>query len=323
MSDDEAYCAFKAVRFADNEGGPFCPDEDCGHRDAYEFATRRIYKCKACCKQFSVTSGTIFASRKLGLRDYLLAIAIFVNGANGHSALRLSRDLCVSYKTAWVLAHKLREVMGSLRTTEKLKGVVEIDAAWVGGHLRPKNPIEQKLQKQEQPNTKFPRFNSAKRNTIVTLRERRRGGRTLSFVAKTEGEVVATILGVTEKAAVLHTDMGTDWSNLWRHREVVQVNHSKHFAQPGGIHVNWVECFHSRIRRAERGVYHHISGRYLQGYADEIGWREDFRRTSNGAQFTGVMRGAATAPTSRDWKGYWQRKRSDAPRPVPTRLLRA
>ena len=63
--------------------------------------------------QFSVTSGTIFASRKLPIRDYLLAIAIFVNGAKGHSALQLSRDLDCQYKTAFVLAHKLREAMAA------------------------------------------------------------------------------------------------------------------------------------------------------------------------------------------------------------------
>jgi len=62
--------------------------------------------------QFSVTSGTIFASRKLSIRDYLLAIAIFVNGAKGHSALQLSRDLDCQYKTAFVMAHKIREAFG-------------------------------------------------------------------------------------------------------------------------------------------------------------------------------------------------------------------
>ena len=70
----------------------------------YTYATRKLFKCKACNHQFSVTSGTIFASRKLSIRDYLLAIAIFVNGAKGHSALQLSRDLDCQYKTAFVRA---------------------------------------------------------------------------------------------------------------------------------------------------------------------------------------------------------------------------
>jgi hypothetical protein len=75
----------------------------------YEYASRPIFKCKACERQFSVRSGTLFSSRKLPMRDYLMAIAIFVNGAKGVSALQLSRDLNVQYKTAFVLAHKLCE----------------------------------------------------------------------------------------------------------------------------------------------------------------------------------------------------------------------
>lgn len=79
----------------------------------YTYTTRKLFKCKACSHQFSVTSGTIFASRKLPIRDYLLTIAIFVNGAKGHSALQLSRDLDCQYKTAFVMAHKIREAMAS------------------------------------------------------------------------------------------------------------------------------------------------------------------------------------------------------------------
>ena len=87
-------------------GEPVCPA--CGCVAAYEYQTRRLFKCQACHKQFSVTSGTIFHGRKLPVRDYLLAIAIFVNAVKGISALQLGRDLDVSYKTAFVLAHKLR-----------------------------------------------------------------------------------------------------------------------------------------------------------------------------------------------------------------------
>ena len=77
MTDDEAHGRFEAIRFADNGGAAFCPRCDC--TAVYTYAVRRIWKCKACLHQFSVTSGTIFASRKLPIRDYLAAIAIFVN----------------------------------------------------------------------------------------------------------------------------------------------------------------------------------------------------------------------------------------------------
>lgn len=104
MTDEEAHETFRAIRWASTDGEPFCPQ--CGCVACYEYASRPIFKCKGCDHQFSLTSGTIFASRKLPIRDYLLAIAIFVNGAKGISALQLSRDLDVQYKTAFVLAHK-------------------------------------------------------------------------------------------------------------------------------------------------------------------------------------------------------------------------
>jgi transposase-like protein len=111
MSDDQAFGAFKAIRFAENGGEAFCPH--CGCCETYSITSRRKWKCVACHKQFSVTSGTIFASRKMAFVDLLAAICIFVNAVKGISALQLSRDLCCQYKTAFVLAHKLREAMAS------------------------------------------------------------------------------------------------------------------------------------------------------------------------------------------------------------------
>src|SRR3954462_15179098 len=96
--------------FQGNRGGqPYCPK--CGNARVSAITTRKLWKCSPCHYQFSVTAQTIFADRKRPIRDYLLAIAIFVNGAKGHSALQLSRDLDCQYKTAFVLAHKLPEAI--------------------------------------------------------------------------------------------------------------------------------------------------------------------------------------------------------------------
>src|SRR5690348_16508419 len=85
MSDQEARATFQRIRWANNGGEPFCPK--CGCLSVCAYACRPIWKCRGCGHQFSVTSGTIFAHHKLPLRDYLLAVAIFANGAKGHSAL--------------------------------------------------------------------------------------------------------------------------------------------------------------------------------------------------------------------------------------------
>src|SRR6266699_1217097 len=138
MSDEEAHARFVEIRWADNAGQPYCPK--CGCVTVYAYATRKLWKCAACWYQFSVTARTIFADRKRSIRDYLLAIAIFANGAKGHSALQLSRDLDCQYKTAFVLAHKLREALGAVvQSGPELSGEVHVDGMYTGGHRKPEN----------------------------------------------------------------------------------------------------------------------------------------------------------------------------------------
>ena len=98
-------------------------------------------RCSACRRDFSPTSGTLFAFHKLEIRDYLAAVVIFCDEVKG-KALALARDLDVQYKTAFVLAHKIREAMASEVKSLRLGGAgrhVEIDGCYVGGHVRPAN----------------------------------------------------------------------------------------------------------------------------------------------------------------------------------------
>ena len=74
VSDEDAYNTFRRLRWPDNDGAPVCPDCDCSV--AYVYRCRRVFKCKSCHKQFSVTSGTLFASRKLPFQVLLLAIGL-------------------------------------------------------------------------------------------------------------------------------------------------------------------------------------------------------------------------------------------------------
>ena len=103
MSEEEAFESFKAVRWSDTDGVPICPS--CGTcHNPYFISSRKQFRCKQCDHTFSVTSGTLFASHKLPLKVYLIAIALFTNAVKGISALQFSRDLDVQYKTAWVLS---------------------------------------------------------------------------------------------------------------------------------------------------------------------------------------------------------------------------
>ena len=114
LTDAEAEQAFMMVRWHTTDGKPVCPHCECAIVwDCRKANGAARWRCKACRKSFSITSGTLFAHHKLVLRDYLAAIAIFVNEVKGKSMLALSRDLGVQYKTAFVLSHKIREAMAS------------------------------------------------------------------------------------------------------------------------------------------------------------------------------------------------------------------
>lgn len=296
LSDEEAYEAFKAVRWAENGGEPVCPK--CGSVECYIFKARRIFKCKGCGSQFSVTSGTIFASRKLAIRDILAAIAIFTNGAKGYSALQLSRDLDVQYKTAFVLAHKIRESLTALSKTVTLSGIVEIDGAFFGGHVKPRN------YKENRRDRRLKRNQTGKRKCVVVMRER--GGRTLTQVTKTEGDGVPLVMARVASGSVIHADEASHWDALHTHYDMKRINHSFAYSHDGAC-TNMAESFFSRLRRAELGTHHHIRRRYLASYAGEMAWREDNRRESNGTQYGAILHAATHHPVSRQWKGYWQR----------------
>jgi transposase-like protein len=106
MSDEEAYRTFQRIRWHERDGEAECPR--CGCAELYDCRAERRWKCKHCSYRFSVTSGTIFDSRKMAIREILAAIAIVANGEKRISALQMSRELGVTYKTALDLAHRIR-----------------------------------------------------------------------------------------------------------------------------------------------------------------------------------------------------------------------
>ena len=296
MSDEEARDTFRRIRWADNGGEPYCPK--CGCLKVYVLATRSVWKCSGCGHQFSVTSGTIFDNRKRPIRDYLLAIAIFVNGAKGVSALQLSRDLDCQYRTAFVLAHKLREVMAAGQRDVKLSGVVEVDGAYFGGHRRQRNRVAQRRDR------RLVTEQTGKRRSVVVARER--GSRTLPFVVERESRAVPIIRQRVMRGSVIHADESSGWDTLYADFDMKRINHSIAYSLDGAC-TNQAESYFSRLRRAEIGTHHRVSGKYLHQYAGEMAWREDCRRTPSGSQYLMVAQAALALPVSENWKGYWQR----------------
>ena len=302
MSDAEAEDMFRRVRWSETNGEPICPS--CGGTDAYD--CRRPngaprFRCRACKEDFSITSGTLFASHKLPLRAYLAAVAIFCNEVKGKSMLAMSRDLGLSYKTAFVLCHKMREAMA-----EDMKGrvvggegkVAEVDAGFFGGYRKPSNRAENRA------DMRLARNQTGKRQAVVIIRER--DGKSVPAVFRSEGAALNWVKSRIAKGTTVHADEAPAWNALHGRFEMKRINHQQAYSLDGAS-TNWAEEYFSRLRRGEIGHHHHIAGAYLLRYAQEAAWREDNRRVSNGDQVSHVATLAMRGKPSVDFAGYYQR----------------
>ncbi len=302
MTDVQAEKLFASLRWTETQGKAVCPH--CGCPTCYE--ARRPngalrFRCKACRKDFSLTSGTLFAFHKLPLQTYLAAIAIFCNEVKGKSALALSRDLDVQYKTAFVLSHKLREAMASEVKGYQLGGpgkIVEIDGGYFGGYIKPAN------HKANRVDRRLARNQNGKRQCVVVIRQR--DGHVLPAAFRSEGAALSFIRNRVARETEIMVDESSAWNDLSARYVVKTINHQLAYSDAGAC-TNGAESFFSRMRRAEQGHHHHISGVYLGRYAQESAWREDHRRVDNGAQARGVVTLALAAKPSVDFCGYWQR----------------
>jgi transposase-like protein len=296
LSDEDAYNMFRRQRWPDNDGAPVCPGCDCAI--VYVYRCRRVFKCKSCHRQFSVTSGTLFAARKLPFQVLLLAIGLFINAAKGISSLQVSRDLDIHAKTAFVLLHKFRCALLSGTSTITLSGVVEIDGAWFGGHIRPRNHRLERIDRRRRWHQ------NGKRRCVVVMRQR--GGPTVPVVTMREIDAVPIARRRIASGSTVHADEASAWDDLHAWYEMRRINHRRAYSANGAC-TNQAESYFSRLRRAELGQHHHIAGAYLDQYAGEMAWREDTRRNPNGTQFEAAGCLAAGHPPSRRWTGYWQR----------------
>jgi transposase-like protein len=315
MTDAAAFEVFKEIRWGAGEE-VVCPV--CGTVEKHYFQrTRKQWRCKACNHTFSVTSGTIFAFHKLPLKVYLAAIALYANAVKGMSALQLGRDLGVQYKTAFVLAHKIRESLMEHRDDAPLAGEIHLDGAYVNGHVRPKNKkserIDRRLAKHQKP-TKRCVF--VMRQKCEEMAERMGANKTLTFVLKSENQADVVNLAdrfITRGARVC-ADENNAYDPLHARYDTRRVNHQLEYRADDGTTNNLAESYFSRFRRMQYGQVHKFGNLYLSNYANEAAYREDTRRWSNGDIFRDIVKKCARTRTHRDWCGYWQGNKRAAER---------
>jgi len=229
------------------------------HRDG-------LYKCKGCAEQFTVTVGTVMERSHIPLTKWLLAMHLMCASKKGISAHQLHRQLEITYRAAWFMAHRIREGMrdmfpdagGQLGGKNK---VVEADETYVGGKAKNrKNHVPPK-------------------EAVVALVERE--GRVRSFhVPSVNGKTLRPILKAQiNRHSYLMTDEGTVYPPIGEDfAGHGSVNHSiEEYVRGGFWHTNTVENYFSILKRGLVGTFHHVSQQHLKRYLGEFDFRHNER----------------------------------------------
>jgi transposase-like protein len=327
MSDEEAYATFCAFRWSANRGNAFCPK--CGDKEPYAIRRRR-FRCSdpACMREFSVTSGTVFHSRKPSFKKIIMAIWEELAAVKGMAALHLTRKINVEYKTAWVLLSKIREAIGFRRERMKLWGTVQIDGKYIGGHIKPENKKGDRIDRRKKENQ------NGKRMCVLSLRQHNRGAPNMTFTRVVLDENAkaawAAARDYVEVGATLIADEHGSYDDLQGLAELRRVNHSEAYQTEDGTNTNAIEGFFARVERAYVGIHHRFSVKYLDWYMAMIAWKEDTRYMGVRWQMADILRTVTHRTVSRNLKGYWRRAARriddqvwlpDTPRPEPKYLL--
>lgn len=228
---------------------------------------RGLYKCAACRGQFTVRMGTIFEESHLPLHKWLQAIHLMCSSKKGISSHQLHRVLECTYKTAWFLAHRIRQAMRSDDFTP-MGGegkTVEADETFIG-------------RLQGVPKGKA---STAHKNTVLTLVER--GGIARSFHIDTTAvaRIVPIVNANIAKESRFMTDEARHYVGVGKtFAEHGSVEHGKkEYGKAGGINTNTVEGFYSIFKRGMKGVYQHCAEHHLHRYLAEF----DFRYSNRSA----------------------------------------
>lgn len=260
--------------------GPVCPR--CGSMDritklAGKSTRPGVHKCNECAKPFTVTVGTIFEDSKIPLNKWLLAFRLLNGGKKGFSAHELHRALGITYKSAWFMAHRIREAMKDDEGPLGGPGaVVEADEAFVGG----------------KQNRRAYRKVAPKKKVLALVE---RGGRARSVhIANIHANTVrsALVLNV-DRASTLMTDEARVYWAVGK--EFARHGHTLHAGRvyaKGDVHSNSAENFFSILKRGVIGTYHHMSEAHMHRYLAEFDFRYSTRTLNDSERTAEAVKGA-------------------------------
>lgn len=240
-----------------------------------------VIKCKnkECRKQYTVTVATIFHSSHVPLRKWIAAYWLMCSAKKGYSANQLSRDVDVTYKTAWFMAHRIRHAM-RYNSFKKLDGDVEVDETYVGGKAKNKRQSYHARKKREKEQRKTGK-NSTK-VPVMALVERDGSVKSQVLYRVSAKKLRTAIELYVDPKATVHTDelplyRGIGHKFAGGHKT---VNHSINEYVNGDCTTNTVESYFALLKRGVIGIYHHVSTTHLQRYCDEFVFRWDHRKLS-------------------------------------------
>lgn len=272
----------------------------CGSLNVYamrsKFGTRDPrgrWQCreKTCRKQYTVKVGTVMQDSNIPLRYWVMAMHFWTASKKGFAAKQFQRMSGLSYKSALLLAHRVREAMAD-DLPASLSGVIEVDETYVGG--KPRKPTKHQREKAAAEGREIPK-NKRGRGTnkvpVVVLVER--GG-------KVRASPMASVTGYNLESAIRKycdpsSRIVTDELVLYRgigkyfeggHRTVKhgEVEYVRYDDDDFETHTNTAEGFNSLLKRGIIGIYHSVSPKHLHRYVSEAAWRYSERHVDDGAR---------------------------------------
>ena len=247
---------------------PVCPH--CGSISGKHYDLRKtrvgLRKCSDCRKQFTVKVGTVFESAHIPLNKMLQAVYLMTSSKKGISAHQLHRILEVTYKSAWFLAHRIREAMrsGALSPLGGEGKTVEIDETFIGRLAD--------VPKQ--------RTGAAHKNVVLTLVERGGAARSFHVDSTSIADLIPVVKANVAKETAMMTDQASWYKNLNKDGEFAShdaVDHSKEeyirYEGERVIGTNTVEGYYSIFKRGMKGIYQHCSEKHLHRYLAEFDFR--------------------------------------------------
>ena len=295
------------------EGTPVCPHcestsitpralkkkSNRGRKRKYPEQPRKtpLYHCNKCNKDFTVLMGTIFEGSKMPLQKWFMLIALMLNARKGISSMQVSRDLGITYKSAWYSAMRIRCAM--LDQAKMLEGIVEMDEVYIGGKPRYRYKQGENVANLSTVSTelkKSKRGRGTDKIPVVGIVERGGKKRVVTQIkdSLTSKELLAMLRKYVKTSnAVVVTDEFKSYKVFEKEIQHLVVNHSKKQYVDGEIHTNTIEGFWALIKNGIRGQYHVLSKKYLPFYLAEFSYKYN-RRLHKETNFDETIKNAVT-----------------------------